>query len=183
MTEEQNSLLEKTYKKFVRGGSNLKAESKERFREINSELSILSLKFGENQFAKDTSGQNLNYLTLQKITQDIDVLVTTSHHKDQACQEGLAAVLVRNQNLEGQSMGVFQMRIGGKSWDDCTPEELDLVAKAKFTAEDIGLSGTPGVTSLFMAEFPFKDRNGNYVTAPGFVFPSGEVNVEFEKMY
>ena len=45
---EQNKLLEKYYKDFVRGGANLKDELKEEFRKINEELSVLSVQFGEN---------------------------------------------------------------------------------------------------------------------------------------
>jgi len=48
LTVEQNTLLEKYYKDFVRGGANLDAEQKAQLREINKELSLLSLKFGEN---------------------------------------------------------------------------------------------------------------------------------------
>ncbi|MGB5846853.1 MAG: M3 family metallopeptidase [Ignavibacteriaceae bacterium] len=45
---EQNKLLEKYYKEFVRGGANLEDKSKEEFRKINEELSVLSVQFGEN---------------------------------------------------------------------------------------------------------------------------------------
>jgi peptidyl-dipeptidase Dcp len=45
---EQNKLLEKYYKEFVRGGVNLEDKSKEEFRKINEELSVLSVQFGEN---------------------------------------------------------------------------------------------------------------------------------------
>ncbi len=48
LSAEQLALLEKKYKEFVRGGANLTAEQKEKFRELNTELSLLSLKFGEN---------------------------------------------------------------------------------------------------------------------------------------
>ncbi|HEX2867000.1 MAG TPA: M3 family metallopeptidase [Ignavibacteriales bacterium] len=48
LNKEQMKLLEKTYKDFVRGGANLDAEKKDEFRKINTELSMLSLKFGEN---------------------------------------------------------------------------------------------------------------------------------------
>ncbi len=47
LTVEQKTLLENHYKNFVRGGANLKAEQKDKFRKINSELALLSLKFGE----------------------------------------------------------------------------------------------------------------------------------------
>jgi peptidyl-dipeptidase Dcp len=45
---EQRRLVEETYKDFVRGGANLDASGKERLRAINSELSLLGLKFGDN---------------------------------------------------------------------------------------------------------------------------------------
>jgi peptidyl-dipeptidase Dcp len=48
LTPEQSMLLEQTYKGFVRGGANLNEEKKARFREINEELSILSVKFAKN---------------------------------------------------------------------------------------------------------------------------------------
>ncbi len=48
LSVEQNKLLERIYKEFVRGGANLNPEKQARLREINEELSLLSLKFGEN---------------------------------------------------------------------------------------------------------------------------------------
>lgn len=48
LTTEENKVLEKYYKDFVRGGANLSDKEKEKFREINRELSILSVQFGEN---------------------------------------------------------------------------------------------------------------------------------------
>jgi len=45
---EQLKLLEEQYKGFVRGGAKLPSDKKGRFKEINAELSVLSLKFGEN---------------------------------------------------------------------------------------------------------------------------------------
>ncbi len=48
LTPEQTRLLEKKYKAFVRSGANLSETDKEKLRKINSELSLLSLKFGNN---------------------------------------------------------------------------------------------------------------------------------------
>ena len=48
LTTEQNTLLVKYYKDFVRNGANLDEEKKTRLKEINQELSILTVKFGEN---------------------------------------------------------------------------------------------------------------------------------------
>lgn len=45
---EQMRLLTEKYKDFVRGGAALSEDARERFREINSKLSVLTLQFGEN---------------------------------------------------------------------------------------------------------------------------------------
>jgi len=52
LTPEQQMLLEKWYKDFVRGGANLAPEQKERMRKINEDLSVLTLKFGDNVLAE-----------------------------------------------------------------------------------------------------------------------------------
>ncbi len=49
---EQAMLLEKTYKQFARGGANLPEDKQAELREINKELSLLSLQFGDNQLAE-----------------------------------------------------------------------------------------------------------------------------------
>ncbi|UCH63037.1 MAG: M3 family metallopeptidase [Fidelibacterota bacterium] len=48
LTVEQNTLLDKYYKDFIRGGADLNEENKAELRAINEELSLLTLKFGEN---------------------------------------------------------------------------------------------------------------------------------------
>ena len=45
---DQKTLLERTYKNFVRGGANLNETDKATLRDLNAQLSKLSLKFGEN---------------------------------------------------------------------------------------------------------------------------------------
>jgi peptidyl-dipeptidase Dcp len=45
---EERKLLEEYYKKFVRGGANLAPEQKEQLKEINAQLSLLAVKFGEH---------------------------------------------------------------------------------------------------------------------------------------
>ncbi|MBF0577057.1 M3 family metallopeptidase [Dysgonomonas sp. GY617] len=51
-TTEQKRLVEKYYKRFVRSGIALNAAQKDRLREINKELSLLSLSFGKNLLAE-----------------------------------------------------------------------------------------------------------------------------------
>ncbi len=55
---EQLRLVEETYKDFVRGGANLPPEKKQRLREINEKLSMLSLQFGDNVL-KETNAYRL----------------------------------------------------------------------------------------------------------------------------
>jgi peptidyl-dipeptidase Dcp len=53
LTTEQEKLLDKYYKDFVRGGANLDEEKKAELRQINEELSLLSLQFGDNVLKED----------------------------------------------------------------------------------------------------------------------------------
>lgn len=48
LNPEQLRLLQETYNGFVRGGANIPAEKQARFREINEQLSLLTLQFGNN---------------------------------------------------------------------------------------------------------------------------------------
>ena len=52
LNAEQHMLLEKQYKGFARNGANLSEEKKQQLRKIDSELSKLTLKFGENVLAE-----------------------------------------------------------------------------------------------------------------------------------
>ncbi|UZO82464.1 M3 family metallopeptidase [Aquimarina sp. ERC-38] len=51
LTPEEQTLLEKNYKSFVRNGALLPEDAKEKLRKIDKELSQLGLKFGENVLA------------------------------------------------------------------------------------------------------------------------------------
>lgn len=51
LNQEQRTLLEKTYKKFVRNGALLQTEEQKDFRAINQQLALTSLQFGDNLLA------------------------------------------------------------------------------------------------------------------------------------
>ena len=57
LNPEQTTLLEKKYKSFSRNGANLPEDKKNQLREIDKELSKLSLQFGENVLAETQSYQ------------------------------------------------------------------------------------------------------------------------------
>lgn len=52
LSTEKMTLLEETYKRFIRGGAGLDEAKQNRLREINERLSVLSLKFGNNLLAE-----------------------------------------------------------------------------------------------------------------------------------
>jgi peptidyl-dipeptidase Dcp len=58
LTDEEKKLLDDTYKDFVRSGAALSPEDKDKLRKINGELSILSVRFGQNLLA-ETNGFKL----------------------------------------------------------------------------------------------------------------------------
>lgn len=54
LNKEQTKLLEETYKGFVRGGANLNEADQAKLRELNSEIAMLQLTFGQNML-KETN--------------------------------------------------------------------------------------------------------------------------------
>jgi len=82
LNTEQNKLLDKYYKRFLRGGANLEDKAKEEFRKINEELSLLTVRFGENVLKEtntfeliidsenDLSGLSENLITAASETAD-----------------------------------------------------------------------------------------------------------------
>ena len=53
LTIEQQRLLDKTYKSFVRSGANLDTKQQARLREINKELSTLGIRSEERRVGKE----------------------------------------------------------------------------------------------------------------------------------
>ena len=51
LTTEQHYLLDKYYKEFIRSGAGLDAQKQERLREINKQLSTLTIEFGNHVLA------------------------------------------------------------------------------------------------------------------------------------
>lgn len=55
LTKEQNRVLEKYYKNFIRSGAALSEDNKAKLREINKELSMAQLTFGQNLLAENNA--------------------------------------------------------------------------------------------------------------------------------
>ena len=88
LDHEQTMLLEKQYKGFSRNGANLNDKDKEKLRKIDTELSKLSLQFGENVLA-DGNAFELH------ITHEKDLKGLPDGAKE------AASLLAKNQNKEG----------------------------------------------------------------------------------
>lgn len=88
LTTEQQTLLDKKYKGFVRNGALLNEEQKKKLREIDTQLAKLKLTFGENVLA-ETNNYQLH------ITNESDLKGLPEGAKE------AAAELAKSKNLEG----------------------------------------------------------------------------------
>ena len=88
LTAEQQTLLDKKYKGFVRNGALLNDEQKKKLREIDTQLAKLKLTFGENVLA-ETNNYQLH------ITNESDLKGLPDGAKE------AAADLAKSKNLEG----------------------------------------------------------------------------------
>ena len=79
LTSEEHQLLEKKYLGFIRNGANLGDDEKKRYAEITSELSQLTLKFGENILAETNSFQ-------LHVTEEKDLAGIPENEYEQAAQ-------------------------------------------------------------------------------------------------
>ena len=68
LSKEDAKLLENTYKSFVRSGANLSDKDKELYRQYSSELSQLTLKFGQNSLAANNA-YHLNITDESKVAE------------------------------------------------------------------------------------------------------------------
>ena len=84
LTPEQMRLTEVTYRNFVMNGANLEADSKERLKEINRQLGLLSLKFGQNVVAETNAVQHF-------VTDEAELEGLPESAKQAAAEEAEAA--------------------------------------------------------------------------------------------
>ena len=88
LTKEQRMLLQSCYDSFVRNGANLNEEDKQTYRQLTSELGILSLQFSQNKL------KDQNAFTLH-ITNETDLEGLPESAIDAAKEEA------KSRNLEG----------------------------------------------------------------------------------
>ena len=83
-TEEDQRLLDETHRRFVMNGAELGDEQKARLREINQELGLLSLKFGQNVVAETNACQRF-------VTDEAELKGLPESAKAAAAEEAAAA--------------------------------------------------------------------------------------------
>lgn len=55
LTEEDKTLIKETKKSFIKGGAGLDKEKKDRLRDVNSQISVLNIKFNQNVLKENNS--------------------------------------------------------------------------------------------------------------------------------
>lgn len=77
---EDSMLLEETYKSFIRGGANLNEADKKKLSGINEEISLLSLRFGQNVLAEINDFQMIidNEENLAGLPEDVKSAAATA---------------------------------------------------------------------------------------------------------
>ncbi|MBQ2585744.1 MAG: M3 family metallopeptidase [Bacteroidaceae bacterium] len=88
LSKEQQRLLQDSYDSFVRNGANLNEEDKQKYRQLTSELGVLSLQFSQNKL------KDLNAFTLH-VTDEADLEGLPESAIDAAKEEA------KSRNLEG----------------------------------------------------------------------------------
>ncbi|TCO08771.1 M3 family metallopeptidase [Natronoflexus pectinivorans] len=79
LSEEQQTLLDKTYKGFIRKGALLDEKQKKRYRQITNELSQLSIQFGENLLA-ETNDYKLHITKEEELSGLPEAVVEAAAH-------------------------------------------------------------------------------------------------------
>jgi len=86
---EQMKLLDNTYRRFVRGGSDLPADKQEQLRKVNSELATLQLSFSQNLLA-ETAAFQLKVNDKSKLTGLTDAMLAEARSRAQKANDANA---------------------------------------------------------------------------------------------
>lgn len=92
LNREEERLLEKTYDSFVRNGANLSEKDKETFRQLNTELSMLTLRFSQN-LLKETNSYEMPLTEAQLAGMPASVVEVYAQLAKEKGKEGFIATL------------------------------------------------------------------------------------------
>lgn len=130
LNSQQTKVLESQYKSFVRGGANLPEDKKGRLREINEKISLLTLKFGQNQLAETNDFQLVIDQKSDLSGLSDDLIETAAREAGAAGMEGKWLFTLHNpsvmpflqyadnRNLRKQIWEAYQMRGNNNNEND-----------------------------------------------------------------
>lgn len=130
LNSQQTKVLENQYKSFVRGGANLPEDKKGRLREINEKISLLTLKFGQNQLAETNDFQLVIDQKSDLSGLSDDLIETAAREAGAAGMEGKWLFTLHNpsvmpflqyadnRNLRKQIWEAYQMRGNNNNEND-----------------------------------------------------------------
>lgn len=105
-----------------------------------------------------------NYLQIRELDQEKQVMVTSTvidPDGEPMIQDLLVTVikktLIKNPKTgEETEFEIFAKQIPGKTWDECTEEELKIIAETDITAKDVleKIERPAGILPLFFVEYP-----------------------------
>lgn len=130
LNSQQTKVLENQYKSFVRGGANLPEDKKGRLREINEKISLLTLKFGQNQLTETNDFQLVIDQKSDLSGLSDDLIETAAREAGAAGMEGKWLFTLHNpsvmpflqyadnRNLRKQIWEAYQMRGNNNNEND-----------------------------------------------------------------
>ena len=160
LTTEQERLLDKTYKSFVRSGANLSAEKQARLREVNKELSTLGIIFSNNILNENNTFQlfvdkeedlpGLIELVLQDLPEPVSCEIMESARILAIPRKQLLALMETDARLmrflfSSQSHKVRRLYRQLKNTTNATRGEKKMAAKLWKLARDYGKKEESGV--------------------------------------
>ena len=122
------------------------------------------------------------YVQIRELDESTTIVVAQTNHDDPASRETIITAIREDVDSAGEKVDIFTKIIPGKSWDECTDEQLEQIADSEFTAEEIikasNLECVRAVSSIFQLEYPnIRDRSGAPLRTIGIITPSGQLKI------
>lgn len=122
------------------------------------------------------------YVQIRELDETTTIVVAQTSHDDPESRETLITAIREDTDGNGEKVDIFTKFIPGKTWDECTDEQLEQIADSEFTAEEIikasNLQCVRGVSSIFHLEYPnIRDRNGTPLRTIGIITAKGQLKV------
>lgn len=135
---------------------------------------------------KNNNRRRANYLQMRELDQEKSILVTSTviDPDGEATIDDILVTVIKKKTVAHPRTGkdveidIFVKQLPGKSWEECTPEELEIISKTDIKASDIlsKISKPEGVYPIFFIEYPVPGREKPIRTFGSIGF-DGEVKI------